>query len=178
MNNTNILNPFREKHTKYRTYINSNKNNISTTLDIKHKEKIAEFNNKNSNLIKKKKKYNKLIKELNDSKLNPNLNSNQDLQLEVDKLKLEISQLENRTEELDYYDETMDILLNYYSNDKQKLDDTNVININDIFKRKDVLVNPTDKSKLYDNYMKIVYNINTRKTKNSHIDTFIGITYL
>jgi hypothetical protein len=54
-------------------------------------------------------------------------------------------------------------------NDKQKLEDTNVININDLFKKKDVLVNSTDKSKLYDKYMKIVYNINTRKTKNSHI---------
>ena len=63
----------------------------------------------------------------------------------------------------------MDILLNYYSNNKQKLEDTNVININDLFKKKDVDLNTTDKSKLYDKYMKIVYNINTRKIKNSHI---------
>ena len=161
MNNTNILNPFREKHTKYRTYINSNKNNISTTLDNKHNEKVAEFNNKNNNIIKKKKKYNKLLKESYQ-------NSNIEIQMELDKLKSEISQLENRSDELDYYDETMDILLNYYSNDKQKLEDTNVININDLFKKKDVIVNSTDKSKLYDKYMKIVYNINTRKTKNIH----------
>ena len=162
MNNTNTLNPFREKHTKYRTYINSNKNNISTTLDNKHKEKIAEFNNQNNDLIKKKKKYNKLLKELEQ-------NSNKELELEINTLKTEISQLENRSNELDYYDETMDILLNYYSNDRQKLEDTNIIDINDLFKKKEIILNSTDKSKLYDKYMKIVYNINTRKTKNIHV---------
>ena len=157
MNNTNILNPFREKHTKYRTYINSNKNNINTTLDNKHNEKIAEFNNKNQILIKKKKRYNKLLKESNTNSL------------EFVELQKEISQLEDRSDELNYYDETMDILLNYYSNNKQKVEDTNVININDFFKKKDITINNTDKSKLYDKYMKIVYNINTRKVKNSHL---------
>ena len=51
MNST--INSFREKHTKYRTYINSNKNNISTTLDIKHNEKINDFNNQHKLLQKK-----------------------------------------------------------------------------------------------------------------------------
>ena len=50
-------NAFREKQTKYSTYINSNKNNnISTTLDNKHQEKIAEFNDQEESLYTKKKK--------------------------------------------------------------------------------------------------------------------------
>ena len=49
-------NAFREKQTKYRTYINNNKyNNILTTLDNKHQEKITEFNDQEGNLLKKKK---------------------------------------------------------------------------------------------------------------------------
>ena len=53
-------NSFREKNTKYATYLNSNKNNnINTTLDNKHLEKVAEFNSSNDNLHKKKKKIKK-----------------------------------------------------------------------------------------------------------------------
>ena len=49
-------NAFREKQTKYSTYINNNKyNNILTTLDNKHQEKITEFNEQDGHLLKKKK---------------------------------------------------------------------------------------------------------------------------
>jgi uncharacterized Zn finger protein (UPF0148 family) len=48
----------------------------------------------------------------------------------------------------------------------------NIININDIFKKKEQIVSSTDKSKLYEKYMKKVYNINTKKTKNTHISKF------
>ena len=54
---TKNSNAFREKTTKYSTYINSNKNNnILTTLDNKHQEKMTEFNCQEENLYKKKKK--------------------------------------------------------------------------------------------------------------------------
>ena len=48
-------NSFRDKHTKYSTYINNNKNNVLTTLDNKHHEKINEFNTQDEILNKKKK---------------------------------------------------------------------------------------------------------------------------
>jgi hypothetical protein len=154
----NGINSFREKHTKYRTYINTNKNNVITTLDTKHNEKITEFSNQNNLLTKKKKIYKKMLKELND-------NNNNDIQNNINKLKLEIDELENNiNKELDYYDDTIDILLDYYS-DNKKMQETNIIDIADIFKKKDIIINGADKSKLYDKYMKKVYNVNTRKTK-------------
>lgn len=171
-------NSFREKHTKYSTYMNSNKNNVNTTLDTKHQEKIQEFNNYEDNLLKKKKKYKKYEKELELlnqiplTNLNPNiiaLKSHVKNQLET--LNIEINQLENRQHELDYYDSTIDVLLEYYnSNNIQKSEpETNIININDLFKKKDIQSGGTDKSKLYDKYMKIVHNVNVKKPKNTHV---------
>ena len=50
--------------------------------------------------------------------------------------------------------------------DKQKqTNETNIINFNDIFKQKNIISCGSDKSKLYDKYMKLVYNTNTRKIK-------------
>jgi len=181
-NSSNLLlkpttNPFREKHTKYSTYINSNKNNISTTLDNKHQEKLLEFNSHDDNLYKKKKKYKKYIRELKElnnydlTKLTPEIiNLKSDIKAEIEQLELDIFQMENRLQEMEYYENTMDILIDYYANDKQKITpDTSVININELFKKKDVNSIGMDKSKLYDKYMKKVHNINTRKVKNSHI---------
>ncbi len=171
-------NAFREKQTKYVTYINSNKNNISSTIDKEHQDKIAEFDNQEDNLHKKKKKYKKLTKELEEiSKIPPSdlndsiIQTKATLKNDIEELEMEINELENRTNELDYYEDTIDILLEYY-NPKTKLPNTSeqtIININDIFKKKDVESNITDKSKLYDKYMKVVHNVNTRKVKNTHI---------
>ena len=159
MNST--INSFREKHTKYRTYINSNKNNISTTLDIKHNEKINDFNNQHKLLQKKLKHYNKIKDDINK-------------QTEANNFKLEINDLQNNVNnEIDYYDDTMDILLDYYSIKKKQ--DSNIIDICDIFKKKDTINNNQDKSKLYDKYMKKVYNINTRKNKPQIIPKICNI---
>ena len=177
-NSTNGSNPFREKQTKYRTYINSNKNNnISTTLDNKHQEKIAEFNEQEESLYKKKKKYKKLIKELEalnqiiSSDLTQEIIDNKaNIKNEIENIEIEINQLENRSKELEYYDNVLDILEEYYNTTTQiPTTDTNIININDIFKKRDTTSNGTDKSKLYDKYMKVVHNVNTRKTKNAHV---------
>lgn len=160
--NNNYENQFRNKHTKYSTYIHNNKNNVNTTLDNKHNEKIIEFELQNDILIKKKKKYKKLMKEYEN-------NNNQQLKDEIDLLESEINNIEINNNELEYYDNTMDILLDYYNcNEKNKQQDNNIININDIFKKKEN-VNLSDKSKLYDKYMKVVHNVNTRKIKNFHI---------
>lgn len=176
----NSSNPFREKHTKYSTYINSNKNNISTTLDNKHQEKVLEFNNQSIILQKKIQKFNKLQKELQAlTKIPLNelttdiVNQKAAIKNELEFLEIDIHQLSNRSQELEYYDDTIDILLEYYSNtNKKQNDETNVININDLFKKKEIMKDETDKSKLYDKYMKIVHNINTRKIKNLHVAKF------
>ena len=176
---TKNSNAFREKTTKYSTYINSNKNNnILTTLDNKHQEKMTEFNCQEENLYKKKKKYKKLVKEL--ESLNQILpidltqdiiDSKANIKYEIENIEIEINQLENRSDELNYYDNVLDILEEYYNPTTPQAQpaETNIININDIFKKKDTNSITTDKSRLYDKYMKAVYNINTRKTKNVHI---------
>jgi hypothetical protein len=168
----NSNNSFRDKHTKYSTYINSNKNNIITTLDNKHQDKISEFNLQNDSLIKKKKRYNKLTKELeqlNNIKL-ADLNNKAMLKNEIENLNMEITQLENRTQELEYYDKTMNILLEYYNVNDQSQNitntDTDLLTINDFFKKKESTNHITDKSKLYNQYMKIVHNNDIKKNKN------------
>lgn len=176
----NSSNPFREKHTKYSTYINSNKNNISTTLDNKHQEKVLEFNNQSNILQKKIQKCSKLQKELQAlteiplNELTTDIvNKKADIKNELEFLEIDIHQLNNRFQELEYYDDTIDILLEYYSNSSKKQnDETNVIDINDLFKKKEIMKGDTDRSKLYDKYMKIVHNINTRKFKNLYVAKF------
>ena len=61
----------------------------------------------------------------------------------IDKIENQINLINNYTEELEYYSDTIDILLNYYNN------------IND------------DKSILFDNYMKIVNNISIKNEKKN-----------
>lgn len=160
---SNYENQFRDKHTKYSTYMNNNKNNVNTTLDNKHNEKIIEFELQNDILSKKKKKYKKLLKDYENS-------NDQQIKDEIELLEYEINNIEINNNELEYYDNTIDILLDYYnSNEKFKQqDNSNIVNINDIFKKKENII-ASDKSKLYDKYMKVVYNVNTRKIKNFHI---------
>ena len=51
---------FKDKQLKYNTYLNNNKNKILTTLDIKHQEKVNEFELEEKNLKKKKKTFKKI----------------------------------------------------------------------------------------------------------------------
>lgn len=171
-------NSFRDKHTKYSTYISNNKNNVLTTLDNKHQEKINEFNTQDDLIKKKKKKLKKINKDLEELKKVQLDELTQDiitlkaeLKTELENLETEIAQLKNRTDEMDYYDKTIDTLLEYYNptSKPKQTTDTNIINFNDIFKPKNISTTGTDKSKLYDKYMKLVHNTNTRKTKNSYI---------
>ena len=96
------------------------------------------------------------------------LDCGSELKTEIETLEIEIAQINNRTNELDYYDKTIDTLLEYYNPSTKQKQEINTISYNDIFKQKTLSSNGTDKSKLYDKYMKIVHNTTTRKTKNSH----------
>ena len=159
-NSSYIYNQFKDKNTKYNTYINNSKNQVITTLDNKHNEKVNEFINNDYILKKKKKLYNCLIIELNDIN---NLKSNMitydilkkktELKNNIENLNIEINILSNKHNEIDYYENTLNILLDYYNENINTND--NIININ-------------DKSKLYNKYMKIVYNININKNKKMY----------
>ena len=56
---------------------------------------------------------------------------------EINNIDNEIKELDTRKNELEYYENTMDILLNYYTNtSKTKTDNSTIIDINDLFKKK------------------------------------------
>jgi hypothetical protein len=162
---------FKEKQIKYNTYINNNKDKISTTLDIKHKEKIKEFDNQDKILKKKEKLHKKLMIELEKLEkiksidlTSEIINNKSNLKNEIENLDFEIKELDNRNQELNYYNDTLNILLEYYNPNKIN---NNIIKINDVFssKKKEIVDNLNDKSKLYEKYMKLTQNINIKKNK-------------
>ena len=162
---------FKEKQIKYNTYINNNKDKISTTLDIKHKEKLKEFDNQDKLLKKKERLHKKSMIELEKLEkiksinLTPEIiNKKSNLKNDIENLDFEIKELDNRNQELNYYNDTLNILLEYYNPNKIN---NNIIKINDIFfsKKKEIVDDFNDKSKLYEKYMKLTHNINIKKNK-------------
>ena len=102
---------------------NNNKQIIKTTLDQKHTEKMKLFNDLNDSLPTKKKKLKEYEIEFNDiQKKSPSQLTNYDISRQsqlidlINSLKKEISRVENNTELLDYFDQTYDILIDYYDN--------------------------------------------------------------
>ena len=174
-------NSFKDKQIKYTTYINNNKNSVSTTLDIKHQEKVKEFESYDEQLKKKNSQYKKYLKQLDElnniksSDLTIEINQKKaTLKNEIESIKIDIDKLKNRTDEINYYEDTIDILLEYYNANNPNLYQvqapipiSTIIDINDIFKKKQNVNSSTDKSKLYDKYMKVVHNTNTKKIKNT-----------
>jgi transcription elongation factor Elf1 len=115
-------NSFKDKQIKYTTYINNNKNSVSTTLDIKHQEKVKEFESYDEQLKKKNSQYKKYLKQLDE--LNNIKSSDLTIEItqkkatlknEIDSIKFDIDKLKNRTDEINYYEDTIDILLEYYN---------------------------------------------------------------
>jgi hypothetical protein len=160
---------FKEKNTKYNAFKNSNKNVVKYTLDSKHREKLSEFENTNIKLHKEKRKLNNLIKELNDINELPTTNYTNEiiekkakLKTEIEDLTLEINKINNNFYELNYFDNTIDLLLEYYNEPNIQNNDKKVITMNCLF-NKNLQLNNTDKSKLYDKYMKIVHNQDVKK---------------
>ena len=174
-------NSFKDKQIKYTTYINNNKNSVSTTLDIKHQEKVKEFELYDEQLKKKNNQYKKYLKQLDElnniksSDLTLEINQKKaTLKDDIESIKFDIDKLKNRTDEINYYEDTIDILLEYYNANNPNLYQvqapipiSTIIDINDIFKKKQNVNSSTDKSKLYDKYMKVVHNTNTKKIKNT-----------
>ena len=92
----------------------------TTTLDKRHKEQTEMFKFEKDNLPQKEEKLIKLKKDLEsfDDKTviynNVNLKKKNKLLDDIDKLEIEISEIKNNKNELDYYDKTGEIIFDYY----------------------------------------------------------------
>ncbi|CAH6421627.1 Poxvirus Late Transcription Factor VLTF3 like [uncultured virus] len=91
------------------------------TLDETHKMIVTEFQNRKTNLPKKKKKLENFINQLSNlESQDPSSYSNEDIQLksklksDIKYLKNEIYDIENSISELEYYSKTNDLLMDYY----------------------------------------------------------------
>lgn len=114
----------------------------NTTLDSIHKKKLKEFNNYEKKLYVKEKKLADLSK-------NPLKNF-----AKMKVLEDEIRELKDNDPELDYFDKTGDLIVEYYQNKNKIMESTEQIDIMDILGKKE----NTDKvgSKIFNEYIKRV----------------------
>ena len=108
------------------TKVRSRKNNIKQrkgTLDQKHTEHVNKFEKINSSLPTKKEKLIRMENKLKDlMEKNPNKYTHEDIRQKaylmdtIDKLREEITSIENCTDSLNYIVNTLPILIDYYDN--------------------------------------------------------------
>ena len=153
------MSSFRNKNTKYLSYKLNNKQNSS--INIKHKEKIKEILMVDEKITDYKNiiiSNEKMIEELSKDKIN---NRTTIINLKDENMKYEnmINNLQVNNDEINYYNNNIDILEKYY-NDKtiDKIDDVN------LFFNK----NNDDVDALYNNYMHNVYNQQDKKQNNQY----------
>ena len=135
----------------------------TTTLDKRHKEQTEMFKFEKDNLPQKEEKLIKLKKDLEsfDDKTviynNVNLKKKNKLLDDIDKLEIEISEIKNNKNELDYYDKTGEIIFDYYKlRDDKKNEFSETKNILEYFNRKKTNTNDNSISRisLYNEYCK------------------------
>lgn len=157
-----MINGFKEKHTKYATYKNNTKNKLlNKTLDMQHNEKIQELDKQQKMLhIKKQKlhKYNLKLEQLNKIQgidlTQEIIEEKYQLKNKIEKLELYISSTNNFSPILDYYDKTLDIINEYHEHSTNN-EQIEMVCPDDIFNKNII---KSKKSKLYDKYIKIVFN--------------------
>lgn len=159
---------FKDKNIKYSSFCNNviNKSRIvHGTLDSKHQEKIKEFEKKQSNIQKIKNKIFKLEQDI----LYTNTKERIDIINSLNELNNELKLLEENTNQLSYFDDNIDILLNYYTEAEQKpLPVDTSVNIIDLFKnRKKNEINT--KSDLFNNYLLRTCHIDMGNSKKINI---------
>lgn len=153
------------------TFRKKNETYKKTTLDKKHKENISTFdmNNKKLNDLKcELEKINTRILELNkiDYKdySNEIISEKADLNDKNNKINKEIISIENNTDEILYYNNTIDYILPYYecvSSNTQHLQIRDFFNKTDIVKKE----NNINKAQLLDKYLKATENKQTKVSK-------------
>ena len=121
------MSSFKEKNIKYSSFCNNviNKSMIKFgTLDNVHQEKMNEFDKKTKNLGKLKIRLKKTYDEAEQLELQDQANYTDEeisrraaLKLIIKELKEEIDLIETGQEELDYFNNTIDILFKYHTLD-------------------------------------------------------------
>jgi hypothetical protein len=168
---------FKEKNIKYSTFCNNILNKsmiIHGTLDSKHTQIMNEFNKNSNNLNKLKAKIIKLKKEYSDCDNNFE-NNRKKLQLkdQFEELELEVEKIEKHEDELDYFNNTSDILFKYYDNNVQektvKNIPTDLLEFFNHTKYQKKNQDDNDKYNLFDKYMKITSNTNLNKNTVSQL---------
>jgi hypothetical protein len=184
------MSTFKIKNTKYNSYCQNNNKNLSkSTLDNKHQLKISEFNKNDKILSSINNSINNLQSKLDElNNIDPILYT-YDIIIEKANIKNEIQTLEdkinnivNKYEEIDYYYNNLDTLDEYYNENKINEIKINIPNtirdLNDIFinnKNNNINSNINEKSKLYNKYMKIVFNENINDSKYTNSDDYDDI---
>ena len=136
---------------------------MNQTIDKLHNDNINNILKNNKNKNKKTKQLNKLINDYNNIKLNDAIEV--DIKSEylhkIDKLK-EIELINNNYHEMEYFDNSLDVLIDYYSIKDKKLENK-TMEINKVF---DNNITDNVKSDLHNKYIKYVYNMNTEYTSS------------
>ena len=142
-----------------------------TTLDKKHKENISTFDMNNEKLTTLKKDLEKINNRMLEIKnidfinySNKIISEKADLIDKKNKLIKEINNIENNTDEILYYNNTIDYILPYYecvSSNTQHLQIRDFFNKTDIVKKE----NNINKAQLLDKYLKVTENKQTKINK-------------
>jgi len=164
------MSAFRIKNTKYNSYKQNNK--IKSTIDIKHKEKLLDIEKKEINYIKlneKLNKYNNEIENIDNLEIQTidDINKRVILKEKINDIKYKLNILNYENDEIDYFYDNIELLNEYYSEEKDIQKNNDIKNLNDLFKiKKD---NSNIKENLYDIYMKRVYKQYDKKKNNNII---------
>ncbi|VVU94883.1 Poxvirus Late Transcription Factor VLTF3 like [seawater metagenome] len=162
--------------------------NINTTLDMRHKQKMKYFDNRKLDLPKLKKELEDFQEELNqydninycDCTFNE-ISRKAELKNTIDNLKIEINNIENNFEEMQYYSNTLGLLVDYYSiieddvSSNSKRGDSGVSIMDFLSKKKEANEEESEKSKsnsratIYDNYLLIIDGCRLKKKEYSCI---------
>jgi uncharacterized Zn finger protein (UPF0148 family) len=119
------MSTFKEKTTKYSSFVN-NKNrkkqaNIQDTVDICHQKMMESFQSNHTGITKwesKIEKYKKEIEKINNEPPSlDNSNKKKFFEEKIEMLNKNITKINSNNDELDYFYNTMDILVNYYDAD-------------------------------------------------------------
>jgi DNA-directed RNA polymerase subunit RPC12/RpoP len=172
MNNTT----FKDKNTKYTSFCNNviNKSKIQQgTLDSQYQENIKEFDKNDSTLEKLKIKYEKLKKEYDIIEKADKTNftpvdiiNRANIKINMNNTLNEIKKIQDMDDELDYFNNTADILIKYYSDTNENVIANN--DIIDLFNKKNVITN--EKAELFNKYLKRTNNIDFN---NKKVDIYI-----
>ena len=130
------MSTFKEKTTKYSSFVN-NKNrkkqaNIQDTVDICHQKTMNSFKNKHEMVNKWKVKIEKYKNEITNIKNTPGSIEN-DIKIKffeekIDMFQKNVDDIESNSAELDYFYNTIDILVNYYDTKPSILNKATLLN--------------------------------------------------